>query len=67
MISVIIISTRLLFVACDFQDVILYRAIGEADALDAFYVDPDTGRVTIKKLLYPGFKTTYTVSKYIRN
>jgi len=39
-----------------------YSASGEMDALDYFYIDPYTGLVTVKKLLYPGStKTDYTV------
>jgi hypothetical protein len=48
------------------QDVILYRAVAEDDAMEVFYVDPNTGRVTIKKMLYPGSKTSYTVSKTVK-
>ena len=44
------------------QDEIVYRSTGEEDALKYFYVDPFTGRVTIKELLYPGTRMQYTVS-----
>ena len=42
----------------------MYSALGEGDATDFFYVDPDTGRVTIKELLYPGTDREYTVSSH---
>ena len=44
------------------QDVIQYSLTGEEAAKEFFYVDPDTCRVTIKKKLYPGTTTEYTVS-----
>ena len=44
------------------QDVIKYSMIGEDSAKEFFYVDPDTCRVTVKKMLYPGTATDYTVS-----
>ena len=40
----------------------MYRGIGDEDALQFFHVDPDTGKITIKKMLYPGTNTQYTVS-----
>ena len=36
--------------------------IGEDSAKEFFYVDPDTCRVTVKRMLYPGTATDYTVS-----
>ena len=36
--------------------------IGEDSAKEFFYVDSDTCRVTVKKMLYPGTATDYTVS-----
>lgn len=48
------------------QDVIIYEASSDQEeALEYFYVDPTTGRVTIKKLLYPGSSTKeYSVSLF---
>ena len=45
----------------------MYRIKGEDDAVDFFYVDPFTGRVTLKQSLYPGAKTDYTVSITYKN
>ena len=43
------------------QDTVLYRAVGEDDALQYFFVDTFSGTVTIKKSLYPGSRTQYSV------
>ena len=40
----------------------MYRAIGDEAAMEFFNVDPDTGTVTVKKMLYPGTTLEYTVS-----
>ncbi len=45
-----------------FQDSIKYSITGEASAPQFFYVDPDTGIITVKKLLSEGDTSQYTVS-----
>lgn len=46
---------------CLHQDQVIYRGIEDAEALEFFYVDPFTGRVSVKKSLYPGTRPQYTV------
>ncbi len=36
--------------------------MGDSEAMKYFYVDPDIGIITIKKMLYPGTRNQYTVS-----
>ena len=43
------------------QDVVVYRATGDGDAPSFFHVDATTGAISIKKQLYPGTTTDYTV------
>ena len=45
-----------------FQDTIFYSITGSGDADEFFYVDPFSGEVTVKELLYPGDTPQYTVS-----
>ena len=44
-----------------FQDKILYRATGREESMKYFHVDPDTGLISIKKLLYPGTTNAFEV------
>ena len=44
-----------------FQDVISYSGSGDEEVMQYFHVDPDSGTVTIKKMMYPGTRTNYEV------
>ena len=44
------------------QDVVKYELLGETRALEYYYLNPETGVISLKKLLTQGTQVTDTVS-----
>ena len=48
-------------IICSTQDAIKYAITGEDSAPQFFYIDPDTGIITVKRLLSEGDSRQYNV------
>jgi len=53
----------MLLYCLSWQDAIKYSIIGEDPAAEYFYIDPDFGLLTVKKLLSEGDTSQYNVRK----
>ena len=56
-------ATAFCLIVSSIQDAIKYSIIGENPAPEYFYIDPDAGLITVKRLLTEGETSQYNVSR----